>query len=222
LVVFAEPAPSELRQMTARFDEMGKRFLAEGKGLKQVEWRSGLEPPSELLAREARAADLIIVGPRHSAGRHDFFDPGVVLLRAGRPIMVVPETVTSLDLHRTVIAWKDTRECRRAVRDALPFLQRAKQVLVVQIGEDETESQAKRALSDVTGYLVRHQVIVAAEIRRRPKQPVATELLQLVKSENADLIVAGGYGHSRMGEWIFGGVTHALLAASPVCCMLSH
>jgi len=223
LVVFAEPAPCELKQMTARFDDMGKRFLAEGKNLKQVEWRSALEPPSELLAREARAADLIIVGPRRAAGRrHDFFDPGVVLLRAGRPILVVPEMVTSLDLHRVMIAWKDTRECRRAVRDALPFLQRAKQVLIVQIGEDESGSQAQSALSDVTRYLVRHHVIVAGEVQRRAKGPVAAELLRLVKDENADLIVAGGYGHSRMGEWIFGGVTHELLAASPVCCLLSH
>jgi nucleotide-binding universal stress UspA family protein len=222
LVVFAEPDPRELGQMTARFDDMGKKFLAEGRDLKQVEWRSALEPPSDLLVREARAADLIIVAPRNATGRYDFFDAGAVLLRAGRPVMVVPETVTSLDLHCAVIAWKDTRECRRAVRDALPLLRRAKQVLVVAIGEDETESQAKRALSDVTAYLVRHQVIVAGEIRRRTKGSTATELLQLVKSENADLIVAGGYGHSRMGEWIFGGVTHTLLATSPVCCMLSH
>src|SRR5262249_42403904 len=51
---------------------------------------------------------------------------------------------------------------------------------------------------------------------------VAAELLHLVRDEDADLIVAGGYGHSRLGEWIFGGVTHELLASSPVCCLLSH
>ena len=121
-----------------------------------------------------------------------------------------------------MIAWKDTRECRRAVRDALPLLQRAGQVLIAQIGEDGSEPAAKRALSDVTEYLVCHRVIVAAEIRQRSKGPAGTLLLQLAKDEGADLIVAGGYGHSRMGEWIFGGVTHALLAASPVCCLLSH
>ncbi len=222
LVVFAEPAAGELRQMAAHFDEMGKQFLAECKDLKQAEWRSALEPPSELLAREARAADLIIVGPRLAGGRHELFDPGAVLLRAGRPILVVPEAVTSLGFHRAVIAWKDTRECRRAVRDALPLLQRAGQVLIAQIGEDESEPAAKRALSDVAEYLVCHRVIVAAEIRQRSKGPAGTQLLQLAKDEGADLIVAGGYGHSRMGEWIFGGVTHALLAASPVCCLLSH
>ncbi len=223
VAVFSEPTQSELRQMTAGFDAMGKKFLTQGRDLKHVEWRSALEPPSELLAREARAADLIIVGARHAAGnRHDFFDPGVILLRAGRPILVVPDVVHPLGLRRVVIAWKDTRECRRAVRDALPFLQQAKEVLILGIGEDGPESEARKALSDVAGYLVRHRVVVADQIWRRARGPVATELLDVVRDENADLIVAGGYGHSRLGEWIFGGVTHELLSASPVCCMLSH
>ena len=223
VVVFSEPNPCDLRQMTAAFEEMGKKFLIQGRDLKHVEWRSALEPPSELLAREARAADLVIVGARHADGnRHDFFDPGVVLLRAGRPILVVPDIAHPLALRRVVIAWKDTRECRRAVRDALPFLQRAKEVVILELGEDGSESAARKALADVGCYLVRHQVVVADEIWRRARGPVATELLCFVQDEKADLIVAGGYGHSRLGEWIFGGVTHELLAGSPVCCLLSH
>jgi nucleotide-binding universal stress UspA family protein len=103
-----------------------------------------------------------------------------------------------------------------------PFLQQAKEVLIVEIGENESHSQAKKNLADVAAYLVRHQVIVAAEVWRRPRGPVAAELLHVVEEEKADLIVAGGYGHSRLGEWIFGGVTRELLTASPVCCMLSH
>ena len=143
-------------------------------------------------------------------------------MRAGRPILVVPDIAHPLALRRVVIAWKDTRECRRAVRDALPFLQRAKEVVILELGEDGSESAARKALADVGCYLVRHQVVVADEIWRRARGPVATELLCFVQDEKADLIVAGGYGHSRLGEWIFGGVTHELLAGSPVCCLLSH
>src|SRR5262249_41476521 len=121
-----------------------------------------------------------------------------------------------------VVAWKDTRESRRAVRDALPFLQEAKEVVLVEVGEHESQSQAKKNLADVAAYLVRHQVVVAAEVWRRPPGLVAAELLRVVQEEKEDLIVAGGYGHSRLGEWIFGGVTRELLAASPVCCLLSH
>ena len=64
--------------------------------------------------------------------------------------------------------------------------------------------------------------IVAAEAWRRARGPVPAELFELVRAEKADLIVAGGYGHSRLGEWIFGGITDEMLASSPVCCMLSH
>jgi nucleotide-binding universal stress UspA family protein len=209
----------DFQKVMARFEHRGKKFSAQGRSLKQTEWRSALEAPAELLLREARAADLLIIG-RGRGGGDD--DPGVILLRAGRPVLLVPDAMAPLPLRRVVVAWEDTRECRRAVRDALPFLQQAKEVLLVAIGEDQSQSQAKKTLADVAAYLVRHRVIVAAEIWRRARQEVAAELFQIVEEERADLIVAGGYGHSRLGEWIFGGVTRELLAASPVCCMLSH
>jgi nucleotide-binding universal stress UspA family protein len=223
VVVYGEPRPQEFQQRSARLDELGKKFRDQGQCLEQVEWRTALEFPYELISREARAADLIIVGARHAAGEmRDLVDPGVVLLRAGRPVLVVPDIVAPLALRRVIVAWKDTRECRRAVRDALPFLQQAKEVLLFAAGESEGQSQAKTHLADVTRYLARHQVNVAEEVWRHARGPVATELLHFACSKKADLIVAGGYGHSRLGEWIFGGVTHELLAASPMCCMLSH
>jgi nucleotide-binding universal stress UspA family protein len=203
----------------ARFEQRGKKFRAQGQWLKQVEWRSMLETPGELLLREARAADLLVIGRRRSGADPD---PGMVLLRVGRPILLVPDAARPLELRRVVIAWKDTRECRRAVRDALPLLQEAKEVLLVEVGEHEGHAQSKKSLADVATYLVRHRVIVADQVWRPPRRPVAAELFRFVADEKADLIVAGGYGHSRLGEWIFGGVTRELLTASPVCCMLSH
>ena len=223
VVIYHEPTERERHTVSARLDDMGGRFRAKGQHLKQVEWRTALELPYKLVSREARAADLIIVGARHTGGNiEDLADPGVILLRAGLPVLVVPDTVAPLQLRRVVVAWKDTRECRRAVRDALPFLQRAKEVLLVGIGEGEAESNAKRTLSDAAGYLLRHRVAAVHDVWRQARGPVAAELLHLVQDEGADLIVAGGYGHSRLGEWIFGGVTHELLVSSPVCCMLSH
>jgi nucleotide-binding universal stress UspA family protein len=223
VAVYGEPTQHVPGQQSARLDEMGKKFRDQGQCLEQVEWRTALEFPYELISREARAADLIIVGARHAAGEmRDLVDPGVVLLRAGRPVLVVPDIAAPLALRRVVVAWKDTRECRRAVRDALPLLQQAKEVLLFAAGESEGKSQDKTHLSDVTRYLARHQVSVANEVWRPSRGPIATELLQFACNEKADLIVAGGYGHSRLGEWIFGGVTHELLATSPMCCMLSH
>jgi nucleotide-binding universal stress UspA family protein len=222
VVVYHEPTEHECRAVTARLDDMGRRFRIKAQHLKEVEWRTALELPYELVSREARAADLIIAGARHTGGSvHDLVDPGVILLRAGRPVLVVPDVVASIQLGCVVVAWKDTRECRRAVRDALPFLQRAKEVVILGIDEGQPET-AKRHLSDVAGYLRRHGVVAAREVWRQARGPVGAELLHLVRDEDADLIVAGGYGHSRLGEWIFGGVTHELLTSSPVCCMLSH
>jgi nucleotide-binding universal stress UspA family protein len=221
VVVYGEPTEHELHSTRARLEQAGKKFRTQGQSLKQVEWRTALELPSELLIREARAADLIIVGPRHG-GRSDPVDPGVILLRAGRPVLVVPDVVAPLALRRVIVAWKDTRECRRAVRDALPFLQQAKEVVLFTAGEDESQSHAQKHLADVAGYLERHRVIVADRVWRRARAPAATEILHFARDENADLVVAGGYGHSRLGEWIFGGVTHDLLAAGTTCCMLAH
>ncbi len=223
VVVYAEPTKRDRELVRARFDEMGKKFRTQGQHLKQVEWRTALELPSELVAREARAADLIIVGARRRGSNlHDLVDPGAILLRAGRPLLVVPDVVAPLPLRRVVVAWKDTRECRRAVRDALAFLQEAKEVLIVEVSEDGSKPEAKKTLADVAEYLVRHRVIVADQVLRKAGGPAASELLQFIRDENADLIVAGGYGHSRLGEWIFGGVTHELLASSPIACLLSH
>jgi hypothetical protein len=116
-----------------------------------------------------------------------FEQSGGILLRAGRPVLLVPDTAHSLGLRRVVVAWKDTRECRRAVRDALPLLQEAKEVLLVAIGEHESHSQGKKTLADVGAYLVRHRVIVADEMWQQPRGPVAAELFQIVEEEKADL-----------------------------------
>ena len=221
VVLYREPSEDHCRAVGARLDEMGRRFRAKGQHLKQVEWRAALELPYELVSREARAADLIIVGTRHGAGSvHELVDPGAILLRAGRPLLVAPDVVIPTQLRRVVVAWKDTRECRRAVRDALPFLHKAEDVLIVGIEEGQSDNAA--TLSDVAQYLRRHRVVAPREIWRRARGPVVAELLHLVRDEGADLIVAGGYGHSRLGEWIFGGVTHELLTSTPVCCVLSH
>jgi nucleotide-binding universal stress UspA family protein len=223
IAVFTEPDRSDTERMALRLDQLGKKFCQQGARLRHVEWRSSLSPAAYLLIRQARAADLILVGSRHrAANASGLVDPGVILLRTGRPVLVVPDTVAPFELHRTLVAWKDTRECRRAVRDAIPLLQKSREVLLLGLREDGTDLEPKEALADVSNYLRRHEVGIASQNWRPSRGPVAGELLQIVRDEGIDLVVAGGYGHSRLGEWMFGGVTHELLGRSPVCCMLSH
>ena len=192
-----------------------------GADRKGLEWRSDNEFPEFYVTSEARAADLLVVG-RQAEDVARSLDPGSVVLRAGRPVIVVPPNIDTLEAARIIVGWKDTREARRALRDALPFLQRAEAVTIVEVSDEETKARALARAADVTRYLGRHKVQVGPSIAARTKGGVADELIRLAKVEGADLIVAGAYGHSRLGEWAFGGVTRDLLASSPVCCLFSH
>ncbi len=218
-----EPTDAEWRETEARLAELGEKFRAAARGVSRVEWRGALDYPRMLVPREARAADLLIVGQERIAGDPYFaLNPGVTILRAGRPVLVVPEDVDRLAGKRVVVAWKDTREARRALYDSLPFLRAAREVMIVEVCEHGSEADSAKRLNDVESYLLRHKVIVAAKAYLHTKQSPAKELLRFARDDNADLIVTGGYGHSRLGEWFFGGVTRELLADSPVCCLFSH
>jgi nucleotide-binding universal stress UspA family protein len=222
------PAPelTDLKMMEDLLKTRGEKFRTlAGKSSKPPEWRAALELPTEFVVQEARAADLMIVGgTRHPVLRDPYVsvDPGAVLLRAGRPVLLVPPGVASLAGKRVAVAWKDTREARRAIADALPFLQKAEAVAVVEFCEPGEAAGAKDRLDDVMQFLLRHGVTCAYQRVRPIDVTVTNALFHFVHDDAIDLIVAGGYGHSRLGEWIFGGVTHDLMTTSPVCCLLSH
>jgi nucleotide-binding universal stress UspA family protein len=222
----SDPAPAQphLQDMKSLLELKGRDFRAavDGGG-RHAEWRSVLDVPTEAVAREARAADLVIIGnKRENANPFLALDPGSLILKAGRPVLVVPKAVSSLAPKRIAIAWKDVREARRAVQDALPFLQQAESVMIVEVSEGDEEAQALRRIKDVAAYLARHRVEVITERVRPDEVGVTNSLLRLIGDENINLIVAGAYGHSRVGEWAYGGATRGLLTESPICCLFSH
>ena len=200
------------------------RLCAEEKKLK-MEWRSNLEFPADMICRQARAGDFVIIGRgdvEKSTGLQRLLDPGDVLMQAGRPVLIVPPGVTELALDHVVIAWKDTRESRRAIADALPLLAVARAVSILELcGEDEVED-ARKAVADVVGYLDHHGIVAKSEVQVLRQGDPATKITAFAKQQGADLIVAGAYGHARLREWVFGGVTYELIKKSPVCCLLSH
>ncbi|MBR0848532.1 universal stress protein [Bradyrhizobium diazoefficiens] len=188
-----------------------------------VEWRWALDHPTDFLVAQARAADLVVVKRRSlTARRSHFLDPAGAMLRMGRPTLSVPERVTQLSGDRIVVGWKDTREARLAVRDAMPFLTRASQVTVTEVCTSSEQDAARQRIRDVAGYLRRHGVQCEHEVRVHTAEPDAGYLIRLASDLGADLIVTGGYGHSRLGEWIFGGMTETLLQQAPVCLLMSH
>ena len=188
-----------------------------------VEWRWALDDPTEFLVEQARAADLVVVKRKPLTASHShYFDPAGAMLRMGRPTLSVPESVTELSGDRIVVGWKDTREARRAVRDAMPFLTRASQVTIAEVCTSSEQDAARRRVRDVAGYLQRHGVQCQHEVRVHTAEPDGGYLVRLASEVGADLIVTGGYGHSRLGEWIFGGMTRTLLQEAKVCLLMSH
>jgi nucleotide-binding universal stress UspA family protein len=158
------------------------------------------------------------------ASDYNIAQPGALILQTGRPVLVTPPEAARLTVASVVVAWKDTREGRRAVTDALPFLQRAETIQLVEICENKAAAPATAArLADVANHLLRHGVktTVNADIAERDAAS-AEQLLDIVERQKADLIVAGAYGHSRLQEWVFGGFTRALLAQTARAVLFSH
>ena len=190
-----------------------------------VEWRCAEDFPTRFIVRQARAADIIVVGATSGdALANPFMQASTsdLLMQAGRPLLVVPDARDWLDLRSVLIAWKDTPECRRAVVDALPILREAKNVIVAEIVEDEADrSAALSGLEDLVAWLLRHGVVASQRVPGECGNAVA-QLDSIASEFDAGLVVAGAYGHSRFREWVFGGVTRRLLTPSSRCSLLSR
>ena len=189
-------------------------------------WRSNvtMEPLSDYVAREARSADLVITSVDTGASLFDttkHMNVSDLVMRVGRPVMIVPAAADVLKLDRVVVAWKDTREARRAVLDAVPLLKAATSVTVVEIAPQDGLAAARRGLEDVVAWLERHGV-TAQPLAVAAAGEDADQLARFVQEHQTDLMVAGAYGHSRLREWVLGGVTRDLLMSAGCCSPVSH
>ncbi len=223
-MVMDELTEVDIELMKAKLADKGNWFRRiAGNNHRKLEWRTALDFPARFVTREARSADLVVIGRvKASGGGHKALDPGEAILKMGRPTLVVPEGVSSLRGEHIVIGWKDTREARRAVRDALPFLQRVTRVTIAEACGSDEERAPLGHLDDVARYLRHHRIKAGSCVMLERKGSGAAQLLRVAQEERADLLVTGAYGHSRLGEWIFGGMTRELLATSPICCLMSH
>lgn len=191
-----------------------------------VEWRSTITFGSlaDYIATEARSADLIITGPDIGVSLFDSTRRvGIadLVMEAGRPVLVVPKEMSQLPLNHALIGWKGTRECRRAVADALPMLKLAYRVTVLEIASNQEISRSSHHLQDVVNWLNRHG-IDATSSAIVAMGPDSERLQEKAREMQADLVVAGAYGHSRLREWVFGGVTGDYLLKPDRCALLSH
>lgn len=191
----------------------------------RIEWRAHATvlPLAEHLSRQARNADLIVLGTEASSAQCDATrrpDICDLVMSAGRPVLLVPPRAAALGLDRVVVAWKDTREARRAIVDALPFLKAAITTTIVEIADDEDVAEARSGVAEVVAWLGHHGVKADSRVTL-PVRSNALQLDEIACELQADLIVAGAYGHARQGQWVLGGITTQLLAGDR-CALVAH
>jgi nucleotide-binding universal stress UspA family protein len=171
-----------------------------------------------------RAADIIVVGARAETIVDPCAapDPSDLVMQVGRPLIVVPSTVQWLDLRSVLVAWKDVREARRAVFDALPILAAAKEVTITEIPEENTHrADAVSRVADVAAWLRSHGIAARTIVPEKPGG-VSEQLDKIAANVGAGAVIAGAYGHSRFREWVLSGVTRHLATESRRCAFLSR
>ena len=198
-------------EISRRFKEVRAEFERAAGDVFEKRWLDALQTPTRGLIETARVADLIVVGAARGAATGDGF-------RAGPPV-AVPFAAGSQrfpgaggsarrGVTTAVVAWKDTREARRAVADAVPLLQAAGDVVVVSVAADP-DGWIRESVRDVAAFLTRHGVKARHEVIEAADEEAG--LVDFVMASRADLVVSGAFGHSRFREWVFGGVTRSLL-----------
>lgn len=175
----------------------------------------------DLFGSIARRFDLAVLGQDDpDAGISDAAVVEGALFESGRPIIIVPYIhKAGLKLDRVMACWDGSRPAARAIADAMPLLSRAGQVDVVIVEQAKSDEVPG---ADVAQHLARHRLKVTVQRIARGELDVKDALLNYAADSAADLVVMGGYGHSRMRQFILGGVTRGMLASMTVPTLMSH
>lgn len=177
----------------------------------------------EAFAHMARRFDLAVLGqrkPDQMPGYTEIIE--AAMFDSGRPVLLIPYIQKEgLRLGRVMVCWDGSRAAARAVGDAMPFLTKSKAVDVVVIANEPPKSDEIPGF-DIASHLARHGVTTKLEPLYAPGVDTTAAVLNRAEEEAIDLIVMGGYGHSRFREVILGGVTRGILATMTVPVLLSH
>lgn len=177
----------------------------------------------DLFGRIARRFDLSVVGqaePNHGATQDLLIE--ATLFGSGRPVVIVPYIEKAgLKLDRVLVCWDGSRQAARAIGDAMPFLVKSKAIEIVIVASGRERSDEIPGV-DLGQHLARHGLTV--EVRRivAPDTDVPNTILSYAADVGADFIVMGGYGHSRLREFVLGGATRGILNTMTVPTLMSH
>jgi nucleotide-binding universal stress UspA family protein len=175
-----------------------------------------------IAAREARAADTFLaLRPNGSMDPDRLLES--VLFGSGRHLYLFPETERpNVAFNRIMVAWNGSREAARAVAEAMPYLHKAKEVAVLVVTHDRPVEGEAILGSDILEYLKHHGIDAVLVRAKSGNSGVGAKLIAEAQRRKADLIVMGGYGHSRLREWLLGGVTYDLMHESPVPILVAN
>jgi nucleotide-binding universal stress UspA family protein len=189
-----------------------------GAGGVTAEFRAEVGEEPRLLARFGMTADLIVVArtPDEDAVGRTTLE--AVLLETGRPLLIPAAAPMPAAIERVAIAWKPTQHTARAVALAMPFIARAREVIVLTVAERPDEHEMTDRLVQGFGW---HGLAARATGLQTGAEGAAATLLAAAK-DCADLLVMGGYGHTRIREWVFGGFTQQVLADAPMPVLMAH
>jgi nucleotide-binding universal stress UspA family protein len=221
---FIESQRSESEQKArtaiARFE---KAASAAGVSAESRMLTASVSGAADQLGRLGRRFDLVVVGqPEQEKSVPDELVDEGVLFESGRPVIFVPFIQKAgLKLGRVMVCWDGGRAATRAIADSLPFLQKAKQVEIVMVAGSKPKSD-EVAGADLGQHLARHGLKVEVKRITSPDIDVPSTILSYAADSGADMIVMGGYGHSRLREFILGGATRGLLESMTVPVLMSH
>lgn len=179
--------------------------------------------PAKAFAHMARCFDVsVVMQPDPDASVDDAQVIEAALFESGRPIIAVPYIQRQgVVLDQVVCCWDGGRAAARAIGDALPLLKKARNVRVLTIANDSSDLNECRGL-EIGAHLARHGVKIDVEVTSAPDVDVADTILNWVADQSASMLVMGGYGHSRLREFVLGGVTRTMLSSMTVPVFLSH
>jgi nucleotide-binding universal stress UspA family protein len=203
----------------ARFEETA-RLAAVSAESRLVE--ASVSGATNVFGSIARTFDLSVVGQAEPKSMRDDLMIEGALFDSGRPVLVVPYIQRAgLKLDRVMVCWDGSRNAARAINDAMPFLSRAKAVDVVTITAGRDRSGEIKG-ADIAQHLARHGLNVELRRINAGDVDVANVILSDAADRDADLIVMGGYGHSRLREFVLGGATRGIRSSMTVPTLMSH
>lgn len=195
-----------------------------GRDRASVSWREDVGDEFDRITSHGRYHDLVVLaGGEDRPGRLPSEALGGIIIGSGRPVLLAPAVPGAGSFDHIAIAWKNTSEAARAMTAAMPLLERARRIDV--LSARETDSRTAEASGDVDRVVRQlrwHGLNASAHLLIPTKNTAADAVLQKAKEANADLIVMGAYGHSRVREFVFGGFTERILKGADLAVLLFH